>query len=779
MPPSFPVRSTAVQNKIKVEKLSQQAIHSMIMAYLGRLDLEQAGYEDFLNLFRLAIRKSHEEKLRILEKSGVDSSSIRAIKQNLDEYEVLVNQVNDNKWLIGHTSPVSGNAMLAINMNRNSINKNPQLLGFIRNYFQLLGKITSTSNASKKSARDAYLAAFSQTGFPKYFNAKTVANTLYPLRPDAFPLINDYVEGELKKHIGAINLTPQGYIEAANKMDDLLSQISSEHHFGIIDRTISHMIENPSDTDMTNSLKSNPTISKPSLNQILYGPPGTGKTYHTVTRAIQILDPDCYSVNIAIPDSKAGRQAIKERFDEFVNEGRIRMTTFHQSFSYEDFVEGIKAVTDESTNQITYKIEPGVFKQIVDRAIAGRYTSGGINISPDANVWKISIDGTGISKLREDNLDRGEASIGWGWTGNLLDQNNASKKEQSYLKNLGRNELSSVSNFADDVEIGDIFLCISSAWNVQAVGVVTSEYRYEPDGHETREDFKHFRTVNWILRGVDIPFDELNGNTRFTQKTFYHLHRISALDVLNHLTKHGHTFDEKTQKIEQPYVLIIDEINRGNISRVFGELITLLEPSKRDGDGDNYIERQQVILPYSKKPFFVPSNLYLIGTMNTADKSLAQIDIALRRRFDFEEMVPDHCLLGEIEIAGGINIGKLLEIINKRIEVLLGRDYMIGHSYFMTLTNTSSLEELADVFSRKVIPLLQEYFFEDWERIRLVLNDHRKAEEHQLIRQNTDDDLSLLFGDNQNIQINTHRYYVNAEAFQYAESFAQIVPDNV
>lgn len=200
MPPSFPMQSAALQNKIKVEKQSQQIIHSMLMAYLGTLDLEQAGYEDFLNLFRLAIRKSHDEKLGILERAGVDSDSVsvKTIKQELDAYEHLVSQVNDNEWLTGYTSPVSSNAMLAINMNRNSITKNPQLSGFLRNFFHLLGKITDPSTTSKSQTRDAYLAAFGQTGFPKYFNAKTVANTLYPLRPDAFPLINDYVERELK-----------------------------------------------------------------------------------------------------------------------------------------------------------------------------------------------------------------------------------------------------------------------------------------------------------------------------------------------------------------------------------------------------------------------------------------------------------------------------------------------------------------------------------------------------------------------------------------------------
>jgi 5-methylcytosine-specific restriction protein B len=179
----------------------------------------------------------------------------------------------------------------------------------------------------------------------------------------------------------------------------------------------------------------------------------------------------------------------------------------------------------------------------------------------------------------------------------------------------------------------------------------------------------------------------------------------------------------------RPYVFIIDEINRGNVARIFGELITLIEPSKRKGAD----EALEVTLPYSKQRFSVPQNVYLIGTMNTADRSLATLDIALRRRFAFKEMPPRPELLDDIVI-NGLGMGRLLRVVNQRIEALLDRDHCLGHTYFLPLRKNPTLEALAQLFEQQVLPLLQEYFFENWERIRWVLNDHRKPMDAQFIR---------------------------------------------
>lgn len=282
-------------------------------------------------------------------------------------------------------------------------------------------------------------------------------------------------------------------------------------------------------------------ISQISLNQILYGPPGTGKTYTTINKSLEILK--SYDEITEIPE---GRQKQKEIFDTFVAKGQIEFVTFHQSYGYEEFVEGIKPSVKNGT--VIYETKNGVFKNLCKKALEGK---------------------------------------------------------------------------------------------------------------------------------------------------------------------------------DKPYILIIDEINRGNIAKILGELITLIEPSKRIGKSEGL----QLTLPYSGESFGVPRNLYIIGTMNTADRSIALLDTALRRRFEFVEMMPDSEYLKDKKISDSrntIELDRLLESMNNRIEFLLDREHTIGHSYFM---GVESIEDLHEVFKNKIIPLLQEYFYDDYAKIIAVLNNNGMIKE--------------------------------------------------
>jgi len=448
---------------------------------------------------------------------------------------------------------------------------------------------------------------------------------------------------------------------------------------------------------------------KHALNRILFGAAGTGKTYQSINHALAILQNKTIDEIELEEKQENGRKILKAHFDQLKKNGRIDFVTFHQSFSYEDFVEGIRA--ESGQGQLSYDIHPGVFKRICDRAKENKKMMKDLGVRSNATVWKLSI---GDLSTRQYCFENSQIRVGWGQTGNLLDEQ--TKYSENY-KQFSSTDHHTLEQFMSGVEIGDVVVCLKSTSEICAVGVVTGDYFYDehhPDA--VREDYLHCRAVNWILKDLEFNIRVLNGGVGLTLKTMYRLWRFTWNDLLQELNKAGYLLDKNNGNPE-PYVLIIDEINRGNISRIFGELITLIEDTKRLGAD----EELTVTLPYSKKEFSVPKNVYLIGTMNSSDRSLTGLDIALRRRFTFIEMSPEPELLNNIVIQD-LNIGQLLKVLNQRIEVLLDRDHCIGHANFMSLTSQCTVDDLAQIFRQKIIPQLQEYFFDDWGNIDLILN---------------------------------------------------------
>lgn len=402
-----------------------------------------------------------------------------------------------------------------------------------------------------------------------------------------------------------------------------------------------------------------------SLNQILYGPPGTGKTYHTIDKALEIL-----GENLESRDEK------KAKFDEYVKNGQIVFTTFHQSYGYEEFVEGIKPMINNEANsqEIQYEIKDGVFKELCEKANKNYFLS---------NKNKNEID---LDKLIFEFA-------------NYINQNFINKGDEFPLENK--------------VNIKKILLNSKDEYRSFLLGgSIKSPQRLTID--IIKRDYLDFKNRK-ILSFKDIK-------PKYDSQSDYHGNAIYYFMFYNKLKEFENIQNEKF-KIKKEnlnsYMIIIDEINRGNISKIFGELITLIEPSKRIGEK----EELKVRLPYSGDAFGVPKNVYILGTMNTADRSITSLDTALRRRFEFVEMMPDPSVLSDN--CKDVNLQELLKAINTRIEYLLDREKTIGHAFFIGVEN---LEDLKKVFQNKIIPLLQEYFYNDYALISAVLNDNGMIE---------------------------------------------------
>jgi 5-methylcytosine-specific restriction protein B len=392
-----------------------------------------------------------------------------------------------------------------------------------------------------------------------------------------------------------------------------------------------------------------------------------------------------------------------------------------------------------------------------------------LGVREGAAVWKLSLsEANDTGATRQYCLDHDEARIGWSAVNDIRTANLTDP-----ALGLGPKDQATLSYFAHEMQVGDVVLCLRTLSTIRAVGVVSGDYEYQPQVPiSVRKDYVHKRAVRWLATELDFDIRALNGGKQLTQPTVYPLLRMDWPALLSALRAAGVPFAQRSQVTPsqlEPYVLVIDEINRGNISRIFGELITLIEPSKRTGAP----EALEVVLPYSKRTFSVPDNVYLIGTMNTADRSLTSMDVALRRRFDFIEMPPKPEELKGINVEG-IEVDQLLDTLNQRIEALLDRDHRLGHAFFMPLREQRSLEKLGQIFRKQVLPLLQEYFFDDWQRIQWVLNDHRKPQSCQFV-QAIELKTQELFGTDVNVTQVPQLWSVNTAAFDLVESYLGVI----
>jgi hypothetical protein len=436
------------------------------------------------------------------------------------------------------------------------------------------------------------------------------------------------------------------------------------------------------------------------LNQILFGPPGTGKTYNTINKALGI---------IGISNKGKTRKEIKDLFDFKMQEGQIIFTTFHQSMSYEDFIEGIKPIEPQVEGQsVNYKIINGIFKRACALAAYNSYKL--------FNKSKTQPDKYSFDDLYEAFVEFIQGQI--------------NKQSAPVYKTLrGRDVEVKAINSNDSI--------IARAKNsvAKSSAPLTKENMqklYDKfKSIEEIEDLQQVQETVQITPRITEFYAVFSGLKQF-EKTFkpdeqliIENKEVEALDFEEIQKKfNAGVYKEAIKSFgskAEPIVVIIDEINRGNISQIFGELITLIEDDKRLGKEESL----EVTLPYSKDKFGVPPNLFILGTMNTADRSVEALDAALRRRFSFEEMSPKPSLIateGKLKSTNG-NLGKndlplILTTVNLRIEKLLDKDHQIGHSYFMSI---ESMDELKTTFQNKVIPLLQEYFFGDFGKIGLVL----------------------------------------------------------
>ena len=526
---------------------------------------------------------------------------------------------------------------------------------------------------------------------------------LFWIRPEKFLAFDRTNRQYLKEHYGIKlpNKAPE-YSEYMKILDSINKKMASgeikENTFYELSANANNLGYDNSDYDSYLEWGSFYTeLWKKRKNVILQGAPGTGKTYRIPELVVRLCEPEFDANN-------ATRKELMSVYDRLKEEKRVMFTTFHQSMDYEDWLEGLRPVLEN--DQVRYKIEPGIFKRLCTEAERPLSAKKDVNISDEAIVWKVSLSGTGDNPVRRDCMKNGYIRIGWdGYGENITDET-----DWSIHNGEGKTILNA---FINTMKVGDIVMSCYSSRTIDAIGIVTGEYEW----HDNFEHYKRVRRVKWLVKGINEDIVKLNDDKTMTLGTVYRLNAITLDKVKSLLDK----YEASKTLIDnnKPYVIVIDEFNRGNVSKIFGELITLLEPDKRKGMRD----AESVLLPYSKKEFYIPSNVFLVATMNTADRSLDTIDYAIRRRFAFITVKPQEIdddnfnseLFREVSSLFISNYDEYAESgFDDTIKLLpaetLSEEYRpedvwIGHSYFIM----DGEYALQDRLLFEIIPLLEEY----------------------------------------------------------------------
>ena len=528
-----------------------------------------------------------------------------------------------------------------------------------------------------------------------------ITMALFWIRPEDFLAFDSTNRAYLKEQYGVIlpNKAPE-YSEYMSILDDIKEKMKK----GVIkEKTFYELSANANNGGLDDVEWYDYWVLtwKRRKNVVLYGAPGTGKTYDVPEFAVRLCDP-------AFMATEPNREEIVSRYNQLKTEKRIAFTTFHQSLDYEDWIEGLRPVVNENS-QVTYKIESGIFKKLCEEAERPVVKDKQVGISDNAVVWKVSLAGTGDNDVRRECMENNHIRIGWDGYGPVI----SDETDWSVYNGEGKQILDAYIN---KMKIGDIVMSCYSSQTIDAIGVVAGHYEFD----DSLPNYKRVRRVNWLVKNINENIVEMNGGKAMVQSSVYRLKSITLDNVKSILEKYDTS--SKMEENDKAYVMVIDELNRGNVSKVFGELITLLEADKRKGR----VNAESVVLPYSKKAFHIPNNVYLIATMNTADRSLGSLDYAIRRRFAFIAEKPfgldvegfDEDLFEKVSSLFVKNFDEYkesgwdptmkLEPADILSEEYKPEDVWIGHSYFL-MRDEEGEDNTSNRLLYEIIPLLEEY----------------------------------------------------------------------